>query len=114
VILVQYVLTLALGMVAACVHARFRDTKYLLSVFLMLGFFLTPILYDMSIVPAKYHTFYVLNPMTHILDAYRAALARSEMPDLASLGTVAAASVILLWLSLKLFRSASATFVEEF
>src|SRR5581483_3237804 len=30
VILVQYVLTLALGMVAACVHIHFRDTQYLL------------------------------------------------------------------------------------
>jgi lipopolysaccharide transport system permease protein len=114
VILVQYILTLALGMAAACLHAHFRDTQYLLGVFLMLGFFLTPIIYDMSVVPAKYHTFYMLNPMTHILDSYRAALVRGEAPHLASLGIVAAVSVILLWLSHKLFRTASVTFVEEF
>ena len=41
-----------------------------LGVFLMLGFFLTPILYDVTIVPERFRRFYQLNPMTHLVDAF--------------------------------------------
>ena len=112
-ILVQYVLILSLCIPAACLHVSFRDTQYLLGIFLMLGFFLTPIIYDLSIVPERYHKFYQLNPMTHMVDAYRAVLIRGERPDLVSLAIPAAASVVLLRLSYLLFRRASTRFAEE-
>jgi homopolymeric O-antigen transport system permease protein len=114
VILVQYVLTLSFSLLAACVHVNFRDTQYLLGVFLMLGFFLTPILYDVSMVPERYRTLYQLNPMTHLVGAYRAVLIRGWRPDLVSLGVVAVVSLVLLRLFYLLFRRASATFAEEF
>lgn len=114
VIAVQYVLILSFSLLAACVHVNFRDTQYLLGVFLMLGFFLTPILYDISIVPERYRGFYQLNPMAHLIDAYRAVLIRGERPHLVSLGVVLAVSVVLLRLFYMLFQRASSSFVEEF
>lgn len=114
IILVQYVLTLAFSMLAACVHVNFRDTQYLLGVFLMLGFFLTPILYDVGLVPERYRMLYQFNPMTHLIGAYRAVLIRGWRPDLVSLAVVAAISVVLLRLFYQLFRRASVSFAEEF
>lgn len=114
VIVVQYFLTVAFGLLAACVHVRFRDTQYLLGVALMLGFFLTPVLYELSIVPEQYRVFYQLNPMTHIIDAYRAILIRGEAPHVAGLTAVLAISLVLLKLFYMFFQRASATFVEEF
>jgi lipopolysaccharide transport system permease protein len=114
VILVQYVLTLSLSLLAACVHVNFRDTQYLLGVFLMLGFFLTPILYDVSIVPAQYQALYRLNPMTYLIGAYRAVLIHGRMPDLVPLLIVAAVSSVQLGLFYLLFQRASKGFVEEF
>ncbi len=113
VILVQYILTLSFSLLAACVHVNFRDTQYLLGVFLMLAFFLTPILYDINIVPDRYQPFYKLNPMTFIIDGYRAVLIRGERPDVVSLAMVGVASVVLLRLFYLLFRRASMTFAEE-
>jgi lipopolysaccharide transport system permease protein len=114
VILVQYLFTVTFSLLAACVHVNFRDTQYLLSVVLMMGFFLTPIIYEVSMVPEQYRWVYHLNPMTYIVDAYRAPLLRGEMPDLAALGGVAAASAGLLRLFYLLFRRVSGSFVEEF
>jgi lipopolysaccharide transport system permease protein len=114
IIVVQYVLIVAFSLLAACVHVNFRDTQYLLGVLLMLGFFLTPILYDLSIVPERYRALYNLNPMTHLVDAYRAVLIRAEAPKLVALAGVAAVSVVLLRLNYVLFRRASTSFVEEF
>ena len=101
-------------MLAASVHVNFRDTQYLLGVFLMLAFFLTPILYDVKIVPERYRPYYLLNPMTFIIDGYRAVMIRGERPDLVSLAMVGVASLVLLRLFYLLFRRASVTFAEEF
>jgi lipopolysaccharide transport system permease protein len=114
VILVQYLLTLAFSLLAAVVHVNFRDTQYLLGVFLMLGFFVTPILYDIQIVPERFRVYYQLNPMTYLVDAYRAVLLRGEMPDLRHLGIIAAGSLVLLKLFYALFRRVGTSFVEEF
>lgn len=114
VIAVQYVLTLAFSLLAATVHVNFRDTQYLLGVFLMLGFFLTPILYDMQIVPPQFRAFYHLNPMTYVVDAYRAVLIRGAMPPILALTAVATASGLLLYLCYQLFRRTSANFAEAF
>jgi lipopolysaccharide transport system permease protein len=114
VIAVQYWLTLSLGLLVACVHVHFRDTQYLLGVFLMLGFFLSPVLYDISIVPEQYQTIYRLNPLTYLLGAYRAVLLGGRMPDLAALAIVALLGTVIMGLSYQLFRKASRSFVEEF
>lgn len=114
VIMVQYLVTFTLSLAAACIHVSFRDTQYLLSIFLMLSFFLTPILYERSQIPEGYWKYYQLNPMTHIVDAYRAPLLRGEMPDLVALTAVVAVSLALLRLFYFLFRRASVGFAEEF
>ena len=93
---------------------RFRDTQYLLGVALMLGFFLTPILYELTIVPEQFRVFYQLNPMTHIIDAYRAVLIRGEAPHFAGLVGVLARSLVQLKLFYMFFKRASSSFVEEF
>ena len=74
VIVVQFMLTLSLAYPLAAFHVRFRDTQYLLSVMLNMLFFLTPIFYDASVVPQRYQGIYHLNPILHLVGAYRAIL----------------------------------------
>lgn len=109
----QYALTLALAYLVASVHVAFRDTQYLLGIFLMLGFFMTPILYTMSIVPEAYLPLYQYNPMAHLIEAYRAVLMYGETPDLTSLEILAGAIAVTLLLSNLHFRRASASFAEQ-
>ncbi len=113
VILVQYTLTLSLAMFAASLNVTFRDTQYLLGVFLMLGFFLTPILYELSFVPERYLPFYRANPMNHVIEAYRALALRGDMPDLWSLALVTGGSIVQLGVSYLFFRQTSIRFAEE-
>lgn len=114
IILVQYCLTLAFSLLAASVHVNFRDTQYLLGVLLMLAFFLTPILYDIKMVPERYQALYRFNPMTYIIEAYRAVLIRGETPDVVSLAIIAVIGLVLLRVFYLLFRRASVSFAEEF
>ena len=113
VIALQFILTLSLAYLVATSHVRFRDTQYLLSVLLQLLFFVTPIFYDMASIPERYRSLLTLNPMVHLLDAYRAILIHGEWPDLASLGSLAGGSVLLLVIGYRIFTRASHHFVEE-
>ena len=113
VIVIQFVLTLSLGYMVAALHVAFRDTQHLLGVALMLLFYLTPIFYDASIFPQRLRMVYRLNPLVHLVGAYRAVLTRGELPDMWSLLILGISAAGLLWLGLTAFTRASYGFVEE-
>ncbi|HBY94678.1 MAG: ABC transporter permease [Ardenticatenaceae bacterium] len=113
VIGLQFVLTLGLAYLVATFHVTFRDTQYLLGVLLMLLFYLTPVFYDGSRIPARYQPLYRLNPMLHLIDAYRAILLRGELPDGPSILALIVVAAGLLWLGRRIFTQASYRFAEE-
>jgi lipopolysaccharide transport system permease protein len=113
VIIVQFLLTLGFGYMVATFHVAFRDTQYLLTVALSLAFFVTPIFYEAKVVPGNYLFLYNLNPMTHVVTAYRDVLLHGRMPDAGTLLWLYLVSVCLLGLGYLIFRRASPRFVED-
>lgn len=113
VMTVQFLLTISLIYFLAAIHVTFRDTQYLLGIALMLGFYLSPIFYQVKNVPPQYLPVYNLNPMVHIIEAYRSILIYGSQPDLKNVAIIAIMSLILLFIGLLIFRRASFQFVEE-
>ena len=109
----QFLVTLALVYVTAALQVSFRDTQYLLSIALLLGFYLSPVFYDVKSVPPAFATLYRLNPLVSLLDAYRAILLRGEAPDFAALGVITVVASALLVAAYRFFGRASHRFVEE-
>jgi lipopolysaccharide transport system permease protein len=112
-IAIEFVLILGFAYPVAIVHVWFRDTQHVLRVALQLLFFLTPIFYATDAVPENVRWFYRVNPMAHMVDAYRAVLLRGELPTAASLLYLTVLSVALLLLGLAWFRRASYRFPDE-
>jgi lipopolysaccharide transport system permease protein len=113
VIGVQFALTLGLAWLVAAGNALFRDIKHLVGVLLQLLFFLTPVFYHADMVPERYQSLYRLNPMVHLLEAYRGMLLEGIWPDgttLLGLGVFAAS---LLWFGYRVFTRVNYRFVEE-
>jgi lipopolysaccharide transport system permease protein len=113
IITVQLVFTLSLAYLLAGVHVRFRDTQYLMGVVLMLGFYLVPVFYDTRTVPQKYQTLYGLNPMVHVLNAYRDVLIHGRSPEWKPLLLISAASLAIMTCTFMIFNRASHRFIEE-
>jgi lipopolysaccharide transport system permease protein len=109
----QFVLTLSLAYLIAAVNVAFRDTGHLVSVVLQLMFFLTPIFYDASMVPAQYQPIYRLNPMVHLLEAYRSALLNASPLHWEPLVTIAVIALVLLVIGHRIFLRLSYRFAEE-
>ncbi|MDZ4306947.1 ABC transporter permease [Allopontixanthobacter sp.] len=109
----QLLFILSIGYFVAALNVRFRDVQYVLPILLQLGYYVTPIFYDVGRIGPKYAWVLQLNPMYYILDGYRTVLIEGRMPDLMPILAVAAASAILLHFTLRYFEDARRRFLEE-
>lgn len=113
IIVTQFVVTLSIVYALAAVHVTFRDTQYLVAAFLLLGFYVSPVLYSTAAVPAAFRWAYSMNPLVPVLEGYRQVLMRNQVPDAGPLLLVLALATMSLALTYALFRRASRWFVEE-
>lgn len=110
---VEFVFILCLAYPIASLHVWFRDTQHVLRIALQLLFYLTPIFYDVSIIPEQVRDLYQLNPMAAIVGAYRDVLLYGRGPDLAAMAAVSAGSLLVLWAGVATFIRTSHRFADE-
>jgi lipopolysaccharide transport system permease protein len=112
-LLIQFAFTLGLALFVAVSQVIFRDTQQLLSLVLMLTFYLTPVFYESSAVPEQYRWLYRLNPLVHLMDEYRAVLIDGSAGNGTVLLFLAAGSGALLWSSYRFLLHSRHQLVEE-
>jgi lipopolysaccharide transport system permease protein len=110
---VQLMLTMSVAYLLATFQVWFRDTQHFTGVALLMVFYLSPVIYDASLVPDAYARIYDLNPMVHLMAAYRSVILRGELPNTLALLAVGTASACLLWFGHAVFARASHRFAEE-
>ena len=72
VIIIQFMLTLGISLLVSAVGVIFRDIERLLMLSLNFLFYLTPIIYDISMIPEKFKkTLELLNPLLPLIELYR-------------------------------------------
>ena len=113
VILVQLAFTTAVALLLAMWNLFYRDIKYLFEVAIVAWMFVTNVLYPIDHVGGRLAALMQLNPMTPIIDAYRAVLLRNAWPDVASLGTVAVGSLVFLAFAWITFHRSEFKFAEN-
>ena len=113
IMLVEYMLALGMSLLASAVTVYFRDLEHILGIVAMAWMYMTPIMYDKSIVPEKLMPFFNLNPMTHIIDCYRSVLYYKEFPHLTSLLSSAILGIFFLILGHFVFIRLQRHFAEE-
>ena len=109
----QVGLTVGLGFLAAAVNVFFRDTAQINTMLLQGWFYLTPIVYPLSLVPERFARFLKLNPLTALVTLYREALLGGEMPPLASLIPLVVATLLSLAIGIWVFHRLKPVFADE-
>lgn len=112
VMLVEYILALGITMIVCAVDVYFRDLEHILGILSMAWMFMTPIMYDISVVPENLIPFFQVNPMTSIVTAYRDILYNGTVPQLATLGTAAGMGVLFLIIGMLAFSRLKRRFSE--
>ena len=86
---------LAVSIWATALDARYRDVGHALPFLLQLGLFATPVLYPFRLVPEPWRWVIRLNPMTGVLEAFRAAVFGVAADQAAVLAAVAMSGALL-------------------
>ena len=79
----------------------------------MLLFYATPIVYSINTIDGMYAKLLKLNPMCHIVEAYRSVFYYQNTPNLVNLGIIFVISLVLCILGYKLFKKLERRFAEE-
>lgn len=112
IFLIQFMFTLGISLALSAFNLFYRDVKYLTDLLLVLGMYLTPIIYSVEAIPPKYRLILRLNPMAVIINAYRQTILGRGMPNLSSLFLALIISLIFLVSGYKIFKKLEPLFAD--
>jgi len=95
-----------IGLFFGILNVFIRDIGQAMNIVLQFWFWLTPIVYMITIVPQKYQIFLSLNPMTGIVEGFHNVLLYDKAPDLDKLIYPSIVATVFLMLAFILFYKA--------
>jgi homopolymeric O-antigen transport system permease protein len=112
VLAVHLVFTAGVALLISMGNLFYRDVKYLFEIVITVWMFATSVVYPVERVSGTLGTMLKMNPMTPIIDSYRAVLLMNSPPDLA-LGWAAVFSVLVLIGGWRFFHRSEFQFAES-
>ena len=110
-LLLSMLLALAVGMLISALTVKYRDLRHALPFLIQSWMFASPVIYPANRVPGGWRHLIALNPLTGIIEGFRAALFGGEFDPVATLLGVTV-TLALLAGSFYLFRRIEETFAD--
>ena len=110
-VLLAAALALSVGMVASALTVRYRDLRHALPFLLQLWMFASPVLYPVHLVPERWRWAFAANPVTGVLEGFRASLTGTPF-DWSLVAIPAAAAPVLFCVAYYIFRRLEDTFAD--
>jgi lipopolysaccharide transport system permease protein len=111
-VLNMMLLALGISMLLAAINVRYRDVKYALPFIIQIWLFITPIIYPVTFLPAKYQKILALNPMAGIVEGLRACLFSTRQMPWRLVEISWSVTAALLILGALYFRKTERTFAD--
>jgi len=103
----EIVFVCGLGLLFASINVYIRDTRYVVESANIVLFWLVPIIYQFSMIPAQYRDIYQYNPVAALVLAMRAVLLDGKAPSdvlLTKLALVSFSILAIGWLTFRRFK----------
>jgi lipopolysaccharide transport system permease protein len=107
-----FMISVGVSFILVAIYAKFRDMYHIWEVFIQLGFFATPIVYDISMIPEKYLPYYMLNPLSRILYYAKSALIYDRTTPGLDLAVLLAICLAVLYIGYRIYLRSSRGFAE--
>ena len=105
--------TCAMALLLSMANLFFRDVKYLFEIAIAVWMFATSVVYPVDLVHGRLGTLLRLNPMTPLIDAFRAVVVGNVAFNVPAFLAASAVSVVGLLVAWLLFHRAEFTFAEN-
>jgi ABC-2 type transport system permease protein len=95
-----FLFTYGLSLVLATLNVFYRDVRWFYDSVLLILFYMTPIIYPATVVPEEFRFILDWNPLTWLLDLFRAPIYEGRVPDAAEFAAgigIAVGTFVLGW-----------------
>ena len=107
-----FLCAVGVGLWLSALNVQYRDIRYVIPFLIQIWMFVSPVIYPVSMVQQKYQWLLALNPMTGVIQAYRASLLGHKPIDWFLLGISTAIIIIIFLSGLYYFRRMEKTFAD--
>ncbi len=111
-LLIALLTALAVGLWLTALNVQYRDVRYVIPFLIQLWMFASPVVYPISLVPAKWRPLYGLNPMAGVIEGFRWAMLGKESPHFGVMAVSAVVVVLLLFAGIVYFKRVERTFAD--
>jgi lipopolysaccharide transport system permease protein len=111
-VLGMVMVSMAVSMLFAAVNVRYRDIKHVIPFIIQLGLFVTPVIYPADFLPARLRPLLALNPLSGVMEGFRASLFPNHGIDLRLVGVSLAVALLLFLIGALYFRKAERSFAD--
>lgn len=103
-LIIQMLFAVGMGLAIATFSTLFTDVQHALPIVLTSLFYMTPIFYQVEMIPAEYRPYFFLNPFTSLLSMYHLVLYEGRFPSPTMLLGSAGASVLIFLIGYAIFN----------
>lgn len=111
-VLLMAILGLGAGIICSSLTTKYRDLTFLINFGVQLLMFATPIIYPMSMIPEKYLPYLQLNPLSHIVEAWKYCLFGAGQISGGGLLYATVFGVLTLLIGVVIFNRTEQTFMD--
>ena len=112
VLVVQLAFTTGLALLLAAGNLFWRDVRLVFDVVINVWMFATAVVYPVQRIGGRAGEILALNPMTHVIEAYRDIVVRGRLPDASTFGAVSAVAFAVLLGAWTVFHRSERHFAE--
>ncbi|MCO4888773.1 ABC transporter permease [Cupriavidus sp. WGtm5] len=106
-----FVFSLGVALVMSVVTVFYRDSQHVMGIALQAGYYLTPIIYPLTIVPERFRWIFEWNPMYYFVQLFRLPIYEATVPSLQLIGLTGGLALTMLVLGVVVFRKYDHTLI---
>ena len=105
-------LSFGVGIVISAMTTKYRDLAMVVGFGVQLWMYATPVAYDISVIPDKFLSLYMLNPVTPIITMFRYAYLGVGEPCMPFYAISFAVTLAVLFIGILMFNRVEKTFMD--
>ncbi|OZI62979.1 ABC transporter permease [Bordetella genomosp. 11] len=112
VVLPLIILVVGLAWLLASLGVFLRDLAQTISIITMVFMFLSPIFYPVTALPERFRTWFMINPLTFVIEETRAVAIFGQMPNWTGLALYFVGSCLVAWFGYAWFQKTRKGFAD--
>lgn len=105
------IFVIGFGLILSTIAVFIRDMFYIYGIIITLWMYLTPVMYDISMIPEKFQFFIKLNPLYHYINFARQIILYNKIPGINNWIACFLYGVVFLFLGLFVFKKNQDKFI---